>query len=67
MLILSRMGDMASPGSDTIAETDHIATNAVRGIVPLPVLICMMVDILLFDLREVQLLCRSSLISVSRI
>ena len=34
---LSRIGDTANPGNDTIADTDHIATNATRGIVPFPV------------------------------
>ena len=33
----SRMGDMANPGSDTTADTDHIEISAIRGIVPFPV------------------------------
>ena len=33
----SRIGDMAKPGSDTTADTDHIEISAIRGIVPFPV------------------------------
>ena len=35
--ISSRMGDTAKPGSETIADTDHMATSAITDIVPLPV------------------------------
>jgi hypothetical protein len=40
----SSIGDTASPGSDTIAETDHMATSAVSVIVPLPVLINIIIE-----------------------
>ena len=39
VLMSSSIGDTASPGSDTIADTDHMATRAARCIVPFPVLI----------------------------
>jgi hypothetical protein len=35
----SRMGDMAKPGREMMAEIDQMATKAVSGIVPFPVLI----------------------------
>lgn len=54
----SSMGDTASPGSDTIADTDHIATSAVSVIVPFPVLITI---ILQFFVNTVQLPCRWSI------
>ena len=38
-LISSSIGEMASPGSDTTADTESIATSVTRGIAPLPVLI----------------------------
>jgi hypothetical protein len=38
-LISSRIGDIAKPGNDTIADTESIATSVTREIVPLPVLI----------------------------
>jgi hypothetical protein len=37
LCISSKMGEIAKPGNETIAETDHIATRAIRGILPLPV------------------------------
>ena len=33
------MGEMASPGSDTTANTDHIASSTASDMVPFPVLI----------------------------
>lgn len=45
--IRSSIGEMANPGSDTIAEIDQIATTATNGIDPFPVSIFIVICVCL--------------------
>ena len=42
----SSIGDTASPGSDTMADIDQMATSAVSVIVPFPVFINIIIEFL---------------------